>query len=460
MAVVGIDSSTQSCKVLTVDDDTGRVLRAGQAPHPDGTEVDPEAWWRALADAGGTAGGAAAIGVGAQQHGMVALDDADRPVRPALLWNDVRSAPQAEALTEKYGADGWAASVGLVPVASYTVTKLAWLAEHEPAHAARVARVLLPHDWLTWRLRGGRGEPTTDRSDASGTGYFSAATGDYRHDLLTAALGHDAALPTVLAPAAVAGETADGALLAAGAGDNAAAALGLGLSPGQAVVSIGTSGAVFALAGSPVTDPTGAVASFADATGRFLPLSCTLNASRVLAATARMLGTDLAGLDALATSAAPDAGGLTLLPYLDGERTPNLPDATGSLLGLTRAAMTPENLARASVLGVLCGLADALDELRAHGAAIDTVLLIGGGSRSAAIRVAAPDVFGVPVLVPEPAEYVALGAARQAAWALSGAAEPPAWPRPDATRYEPAGAGWPAELRARYRAARHRLHER
>ena len=459
MAVVGIDSSTQSCKVLTVDERTGRVLRTRQQPHPDGTEIDPEAWWRALEAAGGVPADAAAVGVGAQQHGMVALDEADTPVRPALLWNDVRSAPQAAALTATYGAEAWARSVGLVPVASYTVTKLAWLAEQEPDNAARVARVLLPHDWLTWRLAGGRGEPTTDRSDASGTGYFTAATDEYRRDLLTAALGHDAALPEVLAPNAVAGRTPGGALLSAGAGDNAAAALGLGLAPGEAVVSIGTSGAVFALAERPVTDPTGTVASFADATGRFLPLACTLNASRVLDATARLLGTDLPGLDALAAAAPPDAGGLVLLPYLDGERTPNLPDATGSLLGLTRAAMTPEHLARASVLGMLCGLADALDELRAQGAAIDTVLLIGGGARSSAVRAAAPDVFGVPVLVPEPAEYVALGAARQAAWALAGTAEPPSWPRPDATRYEPAGAAWPRELRERYAAGRRRLHD-
>ncbi|GAA4215574.1 xylulokinase [Actinocatenispora rupis] len=459
MAVRGIDSSTQSCKVLTVDETTGRVLATGQAPHPDGTEVDPLAWWRALADAGGhDTDGVDALSVAAQQHGMVALDGDDTPVRPALLWNDVRSAPQAARLTTDLGAEWWAKSVGLVPVASYTVTKLAWLAEHEPVHAARVARVLLPHDWLTWRLLGATDPPTTDRSDASGTGYWSPVTGRYERDLLVRALGHDVDVPEVRGPTDPAGRTADGTLVAAGAGDNAAAALGLDLRPGEAVVSLGTSGAVFTVTDRPVTDPTGAVASFADATGRFLPLACTLNAARVLSATATLLDTDLSGLDALAESAPPDAGGLVLLPYLDGERTPNLPDAAGSLHGLRRATMTPPHLARAAVLGMLCGLADCLDELRRHGASIDRVLLIGGAARSRAVRSAAPDVFGVPVLVPEPAEYVALGAARQAAWLLSGADEPPAWPRQIADHRAPTGAPWTADLRARYAEHRRRTY--
>lgn len=455
MAVAGIDSSTQSCKVVTVDEATGRVLDTAQAPHPDGTEVDPAEWWHALTAAfGADTGQVDALAVAAQQHGMVALGPDDVPVRPALLWNDVRSAPQAARLTADLGADWWAKAVGLVPVASYTVTKLAWLAEHEPAHAERVARVLLPHDWLTWRLLGATGAPTTDRSDASGTGYWSAVTGRYERDLLVRALGHDVDVPEVRGPAEPAGHTAAGTLVAAGAGDNAAAALGLDVRPGEVVVSLGTSGAVFTVTDRPVIDPTGAVASFADATGRFLPLACTLNAARVLTATAALLGTDLAGLDALAASAPPDAGRLILLPYLDGERTPNLPDAAGSLHGLRRATMTPAHVARAAVLGMLCGLADCLDELRRHGVEIERVLLIGGAARSAAVRSAAPDVFGVPVLVPEPAEYVAIGAARQAAWALSGAAEPPSWPRHVTDHRAPTGAPWSVDLRARY--AEHR----
>jgi xylulokinase len=176
-----------------------------------------------------------------------------------------------------------------------------------------------------------------------------------------------------------------------------------------------------------VADPSGTVAGFADATGRYLPLACTLNAARVLTATAGMLGTDLAGLDRLALDAPPGADGLVLLPYLEGERTPNLPDASGTLTGLRRTNMTPENLARAAVEGMLCGLADGLAALRAFGVDVQRVLLIGGAARSRAVRAAAPLVFGAPIVVPEPGEYVALGAARQAAWALAGGDQPPRW---------------------------------
>jgi xylulokinase len=206
-----------------------------------------------------------------------------------------------------------------------------------------------------------------------------------------------------------------------------AAALGLDARTGDVVVSLGTSGTAFAVHGSPVADPTGTVAGFADATGEYLPLVCTLNAARVLTATAAMLGTDLSGLDRLALSAPAGAEGLVLLPYLEGERTPNLPDATGTLAGLRRTNMTPPNLARAAVEGMLCGLADGLAALRALGVEVRRVLLIGGASRSRAVRAVAPTVFGAPVVVPEPGEYVALGAARQAAWALAGTAEPPSW---------------------------------
>jgi xylulokinase len=193
------------------------------------------------------------------------------------------------------------------------------------------------------------------------------------------------------------------------------------------VVSIGTSGTVFAVHEAPSEDPTGIVAGFADATGRFLPLVCTLNAARVLSGVAGMLGVDLAGLDRLALAAPPGAGGLVLLPYLDGERTPNLPDASGLLVGLRLANMEPEHLARAAVEGVLCGLADGLDALRDQGVPVRRVLLVGGGSRSAAVQAVAPLLLGAPVEVPDPAEYVARGAARQAAWALAGTAEPPPW---------------------------------
>jgi len=445
--VAGVDSSTQSCKVVIRDASSGALIREGRAAHPDGTEIDPAHWWTALGSAVQQAGGlddVDAVSIGGQQHGMVALDAEGAVVRDALLWNDTRSAPQAERLvTDLGGNQAWVDAVGVVPVASFTITKLAWLAENEPGNAARVAAVALPHDWLTWRLTGAGAleELTTDRGDASGTGYFSAATDSYRRDLFALALGHDALLPRVLHPAQSAGTLvaqgfSPGVQLGAGTGDNAAAALGLGAVPGDVVVSIGTSGVVSAVATTPSADPSGEVAGFADATGRFLPLVCTLNAARVLDATARILGVDHDRLSELALSAPAGAGGLVLVPYLEGERTPNRPDATGSLHGLTLGTSDPAHLARAAIEGLLCGLADGLDALRAQGVSPQRVFLVGGGARSAALRAIAPAVFGCPVIVPVPGEYVADGAVRQAAWMLSGAPEPPQWPLAGAQTYE------------------------
>ncbi|MDP9863760.1 MULTISPECIES: xylulokinase [Streptosporangium] len=453
--VAGVDSSTQSCKVVIRDAETGALVRQGRADHPGGTEVDPEAWWTALREAIARAGGldgVAAMSVGAQQHGMVCLDESGAVVRDALLWNDTRSAGAARDLVEELGGPlRWAEAVGSVPVASFTVTKLRWLAEHEPASARRTASVCLPHDWLTWRLGG---EFVTDRGDASGTGYWSPATGSYRTDLLRAAFGAVPELPRVLGPRDPAGELrapggARGPVrLAPGTGDNMAAALGVGAAPGDVVVSIGTSGTAFAVAGSPSADPGGAVAGFADATGRFLPLVCTLNAARVLDAAARMLGVGLDRLGQLALEAPAGADGLVCVPYLEGERTPNLPEATGSLHGLTLGTSTPAHLARAAVEGLLCHLADAFDALGLDPA---RVLLIGGGARSEAVRRIAPAVFGRPVIVPEPGEYVADGAARQAAWLLGGGDEPPAWQVGGAERHE---ADATPAVRARYAEVR------
>ncbi|UNX54451.1 xylulokinase [Georgenia sp. TF02-10] len=478
--VAGIDSSTQSCKVVVRDAETGRLRRFGQAPHPPGTEVDPAAWWDALQVAVAAAGGlddVAAVAVGGQQHGLVALDAHGAVIRPALLWNDTRSADAAADLTAELGralgtgtADGpaaWAAATGTVPVASLTATKLRWLADHEPDNAARVAAVALPHDWLTWRLAGGAGleDLVTDRSEASGTGYYDPAAGQYRRDLLARALrrgADDVVLPRVLGPAQPAGR-GDGAaglghlVLGPGAGDNAAAALGLGMRGGDVAISVGTSGVVSAVAPEPVQDPSGLVAGFADATGAFLPLAVTLNASRVLDAAAALLGVDHRALSDLALAAPPGADGLTLVPYLEGERTPNLPRATGSLLGLSVASMTPAHVARAAVEGMLSGLADGLDALRAQRVPVERVHLIGGGARSRAVRAIAPAVLGRPVLVPEPGEYVADGAARQAAWVLAGTAEPPAWRISTVRTWEAAPT---PEVRERYAARRHLVAER
>lgn len=420
--VIGVDSSTQSCKVVVVDAATGAVVRTGRAAHPDGTEVDPEAWWDALTSAIADAGGLDDIdawSIGGQQHGLVALDADGRVIRNALLWNDTRSADAAADLIAEFGAEQLAERTGLVPVASFTIAKLRWLRDNEPENAARVAAVALPHDWLTWRLRGfGPQNPDldeliTDRSDASGTGYWNPASGEYDRELLIAALGHDAVVPRVLGPAEGVRD-ADGRLVGPGAGDNAGAALGLDTVPGDVVVSIGTSGTVFAVSSTPVADPSGTIAGFADANGGFLPLIATLNAARVLGVTASLLGVSLDELSGLALNAEPGAGGLRLLPYFEGERTPNLPDATAELTGMTLASTNRENLARAAVEGMLRGLGAGLDALRAQRIPLRRALLIGGGAQSEAVRRIAPDLLGMPVDVPEPAEYVALGAARQA----------------------------------------------
>jgi xylulokinase len=454
----GVDSSTQSCKVVVRDVDSGALVRQGSAPHPAGTEVDPEAWWRALHTAIEAAGGlddVEALAIGGQQHGMVCLDEHGEIVRPALLWNDTRSAHAADELVRELGAEAWARAVGSVPVASFTVTKLRWLAEHEPENAARVAAVCLPHDWLTWRLRGSTdiSELTTDRSDASGTGYWSPSAGTYRPDLLATALGREVVVPRVAGVREVVGHFGD-VVLGPGAGDNAAAALGLGAQAGDVVVSIGTSGTVFAVSDIPTAEATGTVAGFADATGRFLPLVCTLNAARVLDAGAAMAGTDLDGLSKAALSVPPGADGLTLIPYLEGERTPNLPDAAGSIHGLRLANATSAHLARAAVEGMLCGLADGLDALTGLGVPVGRIVLIGGGARSEAVRTVAPAILGRPVTVPPPGEYVADGAAAQAAWVLEGSEEPPRRVTQGTETYEAAPL---PEVRKRYHEYRDRV---
>ena len=455
--VAGVDSSTQSVKVVVRDADTGALVREARVAHPDGTEVHPDHWWSALEQASeGLLDGVEAMAVAAQQHGMVALDAAGDVVRPALLWNDTRSAQDAADLVAEWGGpQAWADAVGSVPVASFTISKVRWLARNEPELAARVARVLLPHDWLTWHLAGRPAVATTDRGDVSGTGYWSPAEGDYRRDLLELAFGRAYDVPRVAAPHEVVGETSGGIALAPGTGDNMGAALGVGALPGDVVVSLGTSGTAFAVADSPTADPSGQVAGFADATGRFLPLVCTLNAARVFSAAAAMVGTDIDGATRAALEAAPGSGGLVLLPYLDGERTPNLPDATGSILGLTRDAMTPANLARASIEGMLCGLADAVDALRAQGVVPARIMLVGGAAANPAVQEVATTVFDLPVVVPPPGEYVADGAARQAAWALLGGSEPPAWVLAGEVVRDPAPV---PTIREAYAAARRTVH--
>lgn len=438
--VAGVDSSTQSCKVVVRDAATGALVRSGRASHPDGTSVAPAAWWSALQTAVDEAGGlddVAAVAVGGQQHGMVTLDEHGEVVRDALLWNDTRSAGAARDLIDELGGpQAWAQAIGSVPVASLTVTKLRWLRDAEPENAARVAAVALPHDWLTWKLAGATSLDAlvTDRSDVSGTGYWSPFDEAYRPDLLRLAVGSEPVLPRVLGPHEQAGTTAAtltgvpaGLPLGPGAGDNAAAALALGLRAGDVSVSLGTSGVVAAVSAIPTADASGLVTGFADATGRYLPLACTLNAARILDWAAALLGVDHDELSRLALSAPAGADGLVLVPWFEGERTPDRPDATAGLAGMTLRNTTPAHIARAAVEGLLCSLADGLDAVRALGVPVERAVMVGGAARSQAVQQLAPAVLGVPVLLPEPGEYVADGAARQAAWVLSGADEPPAW---------------------------------
>ena len=431
--VAGVDSSTQSVKVVLRDAATGQLLRQGRASHPDGTEVEPTLWKIALdsaiADAGGL-GDVSAISIAGQQHGMVALDGDGEIIRPALLWNDTRSAKAAEDLNREEGGNAEIArKVGSVLVASFTASKLRWMADHEPANAARVASVALPHDWLSWQLQGAKDFSLlfTDRSDASGTGYFDPTTSHYREDILRLALRHDLEmkLPRIVKPNEFGGTTTAGIPIAAGAGDNAGAALGIQAQPGDVIVSLGTSGTAFAVSETPTHDATGAVAGFADATGRYLPLVCTLNAARIMDAATKILGKTHDEVGALALSAPAGANGLTLLPYFEGERTPNRPDATGVFAGMNLNNSNPADIARAMIEGMLAGLADAVDSLIALGVGVNRILLIGGAAKNPAIPAIASALFGREVLVPPAGEYVADGAAKQAAWALLK--EMPTW---------------------------------
>ena len=437
--VAGVDSSTQSCKVVICDPASGRIIREGRASHPEGSEVAPQAWWDAFLEAVRAAGGfddVRALSVGGQQHGMVCLDSQGEVIRPALLWNDTRSAGAAEELTcergdgdRERGARWWAQATGLVPVASFTVTKLRWLADNEPENARKIAAVCLPHDWLSWKIRGGFEAVgleglCTDRSDASGTGYMDRADAVYRREILAQALrisleeAEGIILPKICEPmeAMGYGDLAQGwgeIAIGPGCGDNAGAALGVGLGVRQALLSLGTSGVVAVVSETPVEDPSGQVAGFADASGHWLPLACTLNASRILDAIGAMSGLSYEELDEAALSV-PNAGGLRLVPYFEGERTPNLPDATARLEGMTLKNSTRAHLARAGVEGLLAHMRFALECVRELGVPIEKVLVVGGGARSRAVRSLAAEFLGVPVEFPEAAEYVALGAARQA----------------------------------------------
>lgn len=432
--VVGVDSSTQSTKALVVDAATGDVVARGQAPHTVTTgtrrESDPEEWWQALQTAlsrcGRAAGEAAAVSIAGQQHGLVTLDGDGVPVRPALLWNDVRSAPQRDRLVEQLGGPGaWAERVGSVPAPSFTVTKWAWLRENEPDAAKGTAAVRLPHDYLTERLTG---QGVTDRGDVSGTGWWATSTQSYDAEILELAGMRPEMLPRVLGPGEAAGTVRGGgdgigtlpagALVATGTGDNMAAALGLGLLPGQPVISLGTSGTVYAVSAQRPADPTGTVSGFAAAHADWLPLACTLNCTLAVDRVAALLSRDREDVES--------GGEVTVLPFLDGERTPNLPYATGLMTGLRHDTTGGQVLQAAydgAVFALLRALELVLEDKGGDGAGYASsapVLLIGGGAKGAAWRETVRRLSGRSVQVPRAEELVALGAAAQAAGLLLG----------------------------------------
>ena len=461
--IAGVDSSTQSCKVVIRDAVTGELLREGRASHPDGTEVNPAHWVTALDAAIKDAGGlddVEAISIGGQQHGMVVLDESGAVIRDALLWNDTRSAAAADALNSEIGGPTeMAKQVGSVLVASFTASKLRWLADAEKDNAAKVAGVALPHDWLSWQLQHNPNDAKdfsklfSDRSEASGTGYFDPSTSKYRRDILALALRTDREihLPKIISPAEFGGVMPSGVKIAPGAGDNAAAALGIQAQPGDVVVSLGTSGTAFAVSDTATHDSSAAVAGFADATGRFLPLVCTLNAARILDAATRILGKSHDEVGALALSAKPGANGLSLLPYFEGERTPNRPSATGVFSGLNLNNSNPADISRAMVEGMLCGLVDAVDALEKLGVEVKRIILIGGAAKNPAVAQIAAALFGREVLLPPAGEYVANGAARQAAWALLGGDSAPTW---DLGKIEKVSAAATPDVVQRYRTLR------
>lgn len=473
--VMGIDSSTQSTKVEVRDVVSGELVATARSAHPPTnppvSEQSPGAWWDALVDAVQQIGDyrrqVVALSVAGQQHGLVLIDGSDQVIRPAKLWNDTTSAPNATALVDGSSPMTWAEATGSVPVASFTISKLAWIAEHEPESLARTAKVMLPHDYLTWRLTG---RHVTDRGDASGTGWFDPTANRYRPDMLEGVVvdadSWISRLPEVLGPDEVADRlTAEAAaalglpptvMVGSGTGDNMAAALGLGLAPGDVAMSLGTSGTIYAVSRTGTHDESGAVAGFADASGGFLPLVCTLNSTKVTDAVAHWLGTDPAGLSQLAMDADLGNGTPILVPYFDGERTPNLPDASGSLVGL-RTSTTRAQVALAAHDGVLCGLLDGLDALAGAGVDVSGRLhLIGGGARSLTYRQRCADLRGDSIVVPHDDETVATGSALQAASIATGRLHGEvarAWRLGDGEIIEPRADGMGPATREAYSAA-------
>jgi len=453
--VLGVHSATDSTKVELRDSEDGREYGSGRAAHPSAgppvSEQDPMDWWHALVEARHDAGGAlgvSAVAVAAQQHALVALDQSGKVIRPAKLWNDTEAEPDAADLVDALGGRSeWAHAVGSVPDASFVVSKLAWLRRQEPEAFDRIAKVLLPHDWLTFRLSR---KVVTDRGDASSTGYWSPREERWLPEVLSLVdedRDWDECLPRVLAPEEQAGDR-EGVVISAGTGEAMAAALGLGLHPRDVVVSVEGNATVFTVRDRPTEDPTGAVAGFADATGRFMPLVRVPVGLDMTDAFARVLGVDSTRFDQLALAAPSGAGGMVLLPELDG--------VPASMHNIS-SDVSPEMVARAVVEGSVCGLLDAIDALRSADVPVSgRLFLIGTGARGHAFQQVLADLTGRAVALPK-GDRMATGACVQATAALKSVAPEDvaaAWGLDRAREIEPSSRVDGEEIRAAYRAAR------
>ncbi len=441
---LGLDCGTQSTKALLLDAGSGETVAIGRADHalierPDGTREQHPDWWIAAAVEAIRAAlvdgpfEVAGIGVSGQQHGLVALDGGDEPLRPAKLWNDTTTAAQCDDLTERLGGREQVLRLtGNAIMPGYTAPKIAWLRDHEPESYAASRRFCLPHDYLNLWLSG---TYATEPGDASGTAYFDARERRYSEPVLAALdEGRDwlGSLPPVVPSRSVLGELRAeaaaatgleaGTPMSAGGGDNMCSAIGVGaIEPGPLVVSLGTSGTAFTYSAEAAVDPLGEAAAFCDSTGGWLPLVCTLNCTGATDWITELLGLDRAGFEAALTDAGAGAAGLTFLPYLDGERTPDLPSASGTFAGL-RSTHRPAHLVRAVAEGVTFGLRYGVEALRRAGVAPREITLVGGGAVSDAWAQLCADVLELPVHRPPSVEAAARGAALQARWVVDGVA--------------------------------------
>lgn len=480
-AFLGIDCGTRSTKALLLDADSMETLGVGRGEHgiierPDGTREQEPAWWLAAletavheaAKAADPAGRGepeiAGIAVSGQQHGLVILGDQYQSVRPAKLWNDTTTVPQCDVVTDRLGGrDEVLRLTGNLFLPGYTAPKIAWLIEEEPEHYRAARRFCLPHDYLNLWLSGAF---ATEPGDASGTAYFDARERTYAQEVL-AAIDPDRrwedSLPPVVPSRSLIGNLRQvaaerlglppGVPIAAGGGDNMCAAIGVGaIEPGPVVVSLGTSGTVFAYSDRPAVDPQGEAAAFCDSTGGWLPLACTLNCTGATEWVLALTGLDHAAFEQALDDSPPGARGLTFLPYLAGERTPDLPEATGSLYGL-REPHDRSDIVRAVAEGVTLGLRYALEAIERAGVEPREVILVGGGANSDAWAQLCADILKLPVARPRAVEAAALGAALQARWVVDGVA-PPMLDSAAASRFEPRGSAGLEEAAARQAALR------